>query len=384
MFRSTRIFSECNRPPSTLHTLRLNRQGDRKYSLRLLIFGLTCLITCPTFAQEQASLLPGERNTIAVFRAANMGVVHINAAVTVSGPFEKHIQEDSTGTGFVLDKEGRILTAFHVVKDKDEIVVVLSDQSKHTARLVGTAPQLDIALLQIDVPEVNLVPLTLGRSSSLQVGQSVLAIGNPLGLHNSLSVGVISALQRTLNGSAVELSDAFIQTDAAINPGNSGGPLLNSSGQVIGINDANVPEAQGLGFAIPIDLAIAVVPDLIEMGHPYRPMLGVSGNGITPEFAMLFGLPVQQGFLVEEVLPDSPAAAAGLRAGQRIVVVGEKTHTIGGDIIVGINDEHVTSAADVAKAFLNSRPGQELRVTVYRLGKTITMTIPLQKMKMQF
>lgn len=329
-------------------------------------------------------LLSDETNTIQVFRQTSPGVVHINARLTVSSPFESHSVEESTGTGFLIDKEGRILTAFHVVKDKDEIAVTLTAGKHFAARLVGTAPQLDIALLQIDAPSEELFPLTLGSSETLQVGQKVLAIGNALGLHNTLSVGVISAVRRTMEESPLELADAVIQTDAAINPGNSGGPLLNSSGEVIGMNDAIIRGAQNLGFAIPIDLASAVVPDLIEMGHAYRPVLGFSGSEITPGVARLFGLPVEHGFLVEEVLPGSPAAIAGLRAGKRVVIVGQKPYTIGGDIIVAVNGNPVNSSSEIAKALLHARPGELLRLQLFRQGKTFEVAMPLTAMDMHF
>ena len=330
------------------------------------------------------NLLADESNTIQVFKDASRGVVHINARLTVSSPFETHSADESTGTGFLIDKQGRIVTAFHVIKDRDEVSVVLPTRKRYDARLVGTAPQLDIALLQIDAPEEELYPLTLGISETLQPGQKVLAIGNALGLHNTLSVGVISAVQRTMDDSALELADAIIQTDAAINPGNSGGPLLNSSGEVIGINDAIIRGAQNIGFAIPIDLARAVIPDLIEMGHAYRPVLGFSGSELSPGVAKLFGIPVERGFLIEEVLPNSPASVAGLRSGKRIVVVGQKPYTIGGDIIVAINGDPVNSSADIAKALLHSRPGERLTLRIYRQGKTLDLRLPLLAMDMQF
>lgn len=337
-----------------------------------------------TLSKPSKPLLSDETNTIQVFKQASPGVVHINARLTVSSPFESRSVEESTGTGFLIDKQGRIITAFHVVKDKDEIAITLTNRKRFDARLVGTAPQLDIALLQIDAPPEDLFPLSLGSSESLQVGQKVLAIGNALGLHNTLSVGVISAVRRTMDESALELADAVIQTDAAINPGNSGGPLLDSSGEVIGINDAIIRGAQNLGFAIPIDLARSVVPDLIEMGHAYRPMLGFSGSEITPGVAKLFGLPIEHGFLVEEVLPSSPAAIAGLRSGKRVVIVGQKPYTIGGDIIVAINGNAVNSSSDIAKALLHARPGEFLKLRLYRQGKTLEVTMPLLAMDMQF
>jgi S1-C subfamily serine protease len=187
-----------------------------------------------------------------------------------------------------------------------------------------------------------------------------------------------------MDDSALELADAIIQTDAAINPGNSGGPLLNTSGEVIGVNDAVIRGAQNVGFAVPIDLARAVIPDLIEMGHPYRPLLGFSGSELTPGIAKLFGIPLERGFLVEEVLPNSPASIAGLRTGKRVVVVGQKPYTIGGDIIVAINGYAVNSSADIAKALLRARPGELLKLRLYRQGKTVEATVPLTAMDMRF
>jgi S1-C subfamily serine protease len=328
-------------------------------------------------------LSPDEQNTIEVFRQASRGVVHITARTTVSSPFEKHTNDMSTGTGFVIDTEGRVLTAFHVIKDKDEITVVVGTR-QIMARLIGTAPRLDIALLQVDAPKDELFPLSLGKAQELEVGQKVMAIGNAIGLHNTLTVGVVSAVKRSLDGTPIELEDAFIQTDAAINPGNSGGPLLNSAGQVVGINDAALTNAQNMGFAIPIDLARSIIPDLIEMGHPYRPMLGFSGSEVTPNLAKLFGLPVERGFLVEEVLPQSPAQRAGLHAGNRFVMVSDKPYVLGGDIIVGINGESFTSPAQLAQILVRSRPGQQLQLKIYRQGQTIEVELPLEKMQMEF
>ena len=344
---------------------------------------LFVLMAVPLPAQE-SRLTPDERNTIEIFRRASQGVVHIRARATMTSLFDTHPMDSSTGTGFAIDTDGRILTAFHVIKDKTEITVVLSNGHEFTARLLGTAPQLDIALLQIEAPKTELFPLVLGDSGSLEIGQKVMAIGNAIGLHNSLTVGVISALKRSIGDTAVELEDAFIQTDAAINPGNSGGPLLNSTGEVVGINDAMIERAQNIGFAIPIDLARSVIPDLIEMGHPYRPTLGFSGSEITPSLAKLFGLPLERGFLIEEVLPDSPAAEAGLRAGGRIVVVSQKPYVLGGDIVVSVDGEPFSAASQMAKVLLRSRPGQELRLRVYRQGRTIEVSVPLRRMQMQF
>lgn len=344
------------------------------------------LVTAVTGQAQNAKLTADELNTVAIFRQASRGVVFITARTTVASPFEKHAPDAinaSTGTGFVIDREGRVLTAFHIIKDRNSITVALGIRQV-VARLIGTAPQLDIALLQIDVPKDEIFPVSLGTSRGLEVGQKVLAIGNAEGLSNSLTVGVISAVKRSLDDSAIELKDAFIQTDAAINPGNSGGPLLDSAGQVVGINDAILTNAQNMGFAIPIDLARGVVPDLIEMGHPYRPMLGFTGSEVTASMAALFGLPVERGFLVEEVLPGSPAQAAGLRAGSRMVAISDKPYVLGGDIIVAVDGAPFTSAAQLAQVLLRSRPGQELRLKLYREGQTVEIELPLEKMQMQF
>ncbi len=325
-----------------------------------------------------------EQNTIDVFRSASGGVVHINAQATAASAFEEHTLESSTGTGFEIDDTGRILTAFHVIKDKDEITVVLNDRHRFVARLLGTAPRLDLAVLQIDASREDLAPLTLGHSESLLVGQKAIAIGNALGLHNTLTVGVVSGLGRSTDNTATDLENLLIQTDAAINPGDSGGPLLNSAGEVIGINDAIFKGAQNIGFAIPIEIVKSALPDLIEMGHPYKPSLGFGGSEITASLAKLFGLPVSSGFLVEDVLPDSPAAVAGLLAGERLVVVGERSFVLGGDIILAMDGEPITSSSQLTKVLLRSHPGQNLQLQVYRQGKTIDLSVPLQPMQMHF
>jgi S1-C subfamily serine protease len=218
----------------------------------------------------------------------------------------------------------------------------------------------------------------------LQIGQKVIAIGNPLGLHNTITVGVVSALRRSIGETPIELQDALIQTDAAINPGSSGGPLLNSAGEVMGINTAIIKEAQNVGFAIPINFARRVIPDLIEMGHPYRPELGFSASEITPSIARLFGLPLERGLLIEEVLPGSPAALAGLRAGGRVVMVTERPYVLGGDIITAVNGRELSSSSELAHVLLEARPSQTFRLSVYRNGQKLEIPIRLQKMEMQF
>lgn len=348
----------------------------------LTVFG-SSMMSVPPLVAQTPSFTEDEANTIKVFQEASRGVVHIE----VQGPVSLTVDSSAgamVGTGFVIDRDGHILTAQHVIAGAGMIRVALSTGRWLTAKIVGTSPQLDIALLQVDAPQSELFPLKLGDSSRLQVGQKVVAIGDPLGFDNSLSVGVVSALHRTLDGTAVELQDALIQTDAAINLGNSGGPLLDSTGHVAGICDAKISGTQGLNFAIPINFARRIIPDLITMGHPYLPQLGFSGTEVTPNLATLFGLRQDYGFLVEQILPGSPAAEAGLEAGKRIVMVGEKSYVLGGDLITAVNGKNVTAGSEIAHALLDSRPGQSVQFSVYREGKTRQISIRLSEMKMQF
>ena len=347
---------------------------------------LLAVSTLPAVAQsreERTRLTEDERNTIAIFRDASRGVVHVESRATTEARFEKGVIEAGTGSGFVIDATGHVLTNFHVVNGKNEVDVVLGNGRRVGARLIGTVPQLDVALLSIDAPRTELFPLPLGDSRSLQVGQKVMAIGNPFGLHNTLTVGVVSALDRSVPGVPVELRDALIQTDAAINPGNSGGPLLDSSGAVVGINTLG-GGAQSVGFAVPIHLASRVIADLVAMGHAYRPELGLEGTEITPAIARLFGLPVERGLLVEGVVPRSPAAQVGLRAGERIIVSGDKVYALGGDIVTAINGAPVTSAATIARVLLEAHPGDVLRLTVDRDGQSLEISITLEEMRMRF
>ncbi len=364
------------------------RMGDAAGACRLAL-SLTLLMTIPGLAvaaqarQERTRLTEDERNTIAVFRDASRGVVHVESRATTEARFEKGVIEAGTGSGFVIDADGHVLTNFHVVSGKNEVDVVLGSGRRVSARLIGTVPQLDVALLHVDAPRAELFPLPLGDSRALQVGQKVMAIGNPFGLHNSLTVGVVSALDRSVPGVPVELREALIQTDAAINPGNSGGPLLDSGGAVVGINTLG-GVAQDVGFAVPIHLARRVVEDLVAMGHAYRPELGLEATEVTPAIARLFGLPVERGLLVEGVVPRSPAAKAGLRGGERIIVSGDKVYALGGDIVTAINGAPVTSAATIARVLLEAHPGEVLRLTVERDSQSLEISITLEEMNMRF
>jgi S1-C subfamily serine protease len=349
--------------------------------MRRITQTLFLIIVATGAISGQSKRTADEENTIKIFKQARAAVVHINVSVHESRSHDQRVSSEALGSGFLIDRQGRILTNYHVIEQSNHVEVYLPGGRQTLAKLVGTAPSLDLALLQVDLNDTDDVePLLLGDSDGLEVGQKAISVGHPLALHNSLTVGVVSALNRTVPGISGELQGSLIQTDAAINPGNSGGPLLDSTGYVIGIATARAPESQNLGFAIPINVAKRVLNDLIEMGHPYRPALGIDGIAITPELAVLFGLPAQRGFLIQDVFPGSPAHIAGLRAGNRAVVLGENLYVIGGDVVTSINGKDVSSLIDIMKILLESRPGQYLRLTILREGRTMELALPLEPM----
>jgi S1-C subfamily serine protease len=328
---------------------------------------VTASFSVPTIA----ALSEDELNTISVFRDTSRGVVHVTTTSKLGSGAEKG--RASVGTGFVLDHVGHLITAHHVVKDCKEIIVTLPTGQDFVASIVGSSDEFDVALLRIAAPRELLFPLKLGDSTQVQVGQKVMAIGNGYGLHNSLSVGVVSALGRTLRGRPMEVESSFIQTDAAINPGNSGGPLLNSDGEVIGINDAMNPNAQSIGFAIPIHLMRSVLPDLVRMGHIFRPALGFSGTMLRTAG----GVPV--GFAVQDVLEGSPAARGGLQAAGR-TATGTGVSEEPGDIIVKVNRQRVTNPGDISRAVVASAAGEEIEFEVLRGSRSLVIRLVLPEM----
>ena len=328
-----------------------------------------------------ASISAEEANTVAVFARASQGVVHVWALPRDTSN-EGSGEEGKSGTGFLIDRAAHVVTAFHVVSGASELTVMLPDGKRYAARLVGVAREIDVALLRIEAAPAELEPLVLGDSRGLQVGQKVMAIGNAMGLHNTLSVGVVSALGRSVQGAPLELEASFIQTDAAINPGNSGGPLLNSDGQVVGINDAVLTKAQSIGFAVPVESLRHVLPDLISMGHPYRPALGFSGTALTPELATELGLKRTRGFLVDDVLPGSAAAVSGLRGRTTSSISGPAGGRSVVDVIVGVNGQDVAGAADIARFLHRAHAGQVMSLRVYRNGQLLDLWMTLPRMRM--
>jgi S1-C subfamily serine protease len=339
---------------------------EEAMSKRCLIQAMLFAIVAAGVVRAQIRRTPEEENTIALFKQARSAVVHLNLTRSQSAEAPGG-SSDTVATGFVIDRDGNILTNYHVVEHTNHIDVYLPNGRRAVARLLGTAPLLDLAVLQVDlIEEDGIVPLLFGNSDSLEVGQKVILVGNAMALHNSLTVGVLSAMNRTLAGAAPDLSGSLLQTDAAINPGNSGGPVLDSSGHVIGVALGRSLEGQNLGFAIPINIAKEVVKDLIELGHPYEPSLGLDVIEITPRVAELFGLPARQGILVQDVFEDSPAYAAGLCAGERTVALDDEVYVLGGDVITAINGKRISSFRDLRREFLKSRSQRQFVLTVVR------------------
>lgn len=322
-----------------------------------------------------------EEQIIDVYARVSPAVVFITSRVLVRDFFMGIMPQEGTGSGFVVDKEGHVITNNHVVEGADRIVVTLDDETSIEAALVGTDPSNDVAVLKIDVPAGKLHPITLGTSSNLRVGQTAIAIGNPFRLERTLTTGVISSLGRPLDSGGERPIYDVIQTDAAINPGNSGGPLLNTAGEVIGVNTAIVSPSGGsigLGFAVPIDTVKRVANSILERGYYPHPWLGITGVGITPDLAELLDLSVERGVLVIDVTRGEAAAEAGLRGGQRNVRVGEYIVAVGGDIVTAIDGSPLRDMGDLVQ-YLETRTevGQRIELTVVRDGEERIFTVTL-------
>jgi S1-C subfamily serine protease len=318
-----------------------------------------------------------------IYERDGQGVAFISAQVVQSGEsvfgLPQQQQSTATGSGFLIDNDGHILTNAHVVEGAKSVTVQLGDGDPQEAEIVGSDPSTDIAVLKVDNTEgVN--PLPLGDSSKVQVGDPVVAIGNPFGLDRTVTTGIVSALQRQIQApNGFSISDV-IQTDAAINPGNSGGPLIDGAGQVIGINSQIESQSGGnvgIGFAVPIKTAIDVVSQLEDGGEVHRAYLGITGGDITPDVAQALNLPVDQGVLVEQVLNGGPADDAGIKGATGQATVGGQTVPIGGDIITKVDGKEVTGMDEVISAVNAHKPGDELTLTVSRDGKEQDITVKL-------
>ena len=330
-----------------------------------------------TEAAGGESLDTEEQNNIGVYRKNIAAVVNITSKVQAFDFFYGLYSQEGQGSGFVIDKEGHILTNYHVIADAREIWVTLHDRKKYKASIVGTDKSHDLAVLQIKAS--NLQPMTLGDSTNLQVGQKVYAIGNPFGLAGTLTRGIVSSIRQVQEPDGLVIEEA-IQTDAAINPGNSGGPLLNYHGEVIGINTmiaSSVGQSAGIGFAIPIDTAKAVVNDLVTLGRVRRPALGVRTIPIDPELADELGLAADYGLLIVQAVPGGSADRAGLRGGTERAYLGNTPIMIGGDLIVAIDGERLESQQTLAQIMNKHRAGDTVKVTIFRGKKQLDVNVVL-------
>jgi len=325
-------------------------------------------------------LVGDEVINVRIYSQAAPAVANIVTRTLEYDVFMEPVPVEGAGSGFVIDPRGYILTNFHVVQGAQTISVTLGDRSHYEAKFIGADERNDIALVKIDPKDKKLPALTMGDSDSLQVGQRVLAIGNPFGFQSTLTTGVVSALGRTVQTGQTTVIDGAIQTDAAINQGNSGGPLLNTRGEVIGINSAIYTPSgttAGIGFAIPISTARQIAEDLITEGRVRRASMGVSARVLTPAMAEALRLPVNEGLLIERVSPGGPAERAGLKGGERQAILGMSRIVLGGDVVTAIDGRPINGQMDLNLALNRKRPGDTVKVEYYRGGQKMQAEVKL-------
>src|SRR5437660_4196380 len=324
-----------------------------------------------------------EQNNISVYHKNIPSVVNVTSRSMTFDFFYGLVPQEGQGSGFIIDKEGHILTNYHVIADARQVKVTLHNGSSYPATVVGTDRAHDLAVIQIKAP--SLPSMVLGDSRNLQVGQKVYAIGNPFGLSGTMTRGIVISHRQVQEPDGMKIDDA-IQTDAAINPGNSGGPLLNWHGEVIGINTmiaSSVGQSAGIGFAIPINTAKAVLNDLVTLGRVRRPALGVRTIPIDPELANEMGLAADYGLLIVQVIPGRAADRAGLRGGNERAMLGNIPITIGGDLITAIDGQRVEDQQTLSQIMNNHRAGDTVRVTVYRGKKKMDVDVTLGEAREQ-
>jgi S1-C subfamily serine protease len=333
-------------------------------------------------AEQLRELTPEERAVYEVYRGVNRAVVNVTSVSVKYNWFLQAVPQEGTGSGSILDAQGNVLTNYHVVKGAERLTVTLYEGSSFEARVIGTDPESDLAVVRFDPAGRQLDTIPLGASKSLVVGQKVIAVGNPFGLERTLTTGVVSGLRRPLQTPEGFIMRELIQTDAAINPGNSGGPLLNLKGEMIGINTMILAPAGGnigIGFAIPVDTARRVIPDLLAYGVVKRGWIEIEPVPIFTALAARGGLPVTQGILVSRVVRGGNAEKAGLRGGSEdnYLVAGGRTVFLGGDIILSIDRLPVWTLMDLLGVLESTRPGQTVQVEVLRGGQKLSIPLAL-------
>jgi S1-C subfamily serine protease len=341
-----------------------------------------------TFNLTEASAAPAfdgeEQQNIAVYKKALASVVNITSTQVAFDFFYGSVPQQGMGSGFILDKQGLILTNNHVIDNAQRVEVTLSDKHKYKASVLTVDKNHDLALLKIDAP--NLVPATLSDSRNLAVGQRVYAIGNPFGLSGTMTRGIISAIRSIRGPQGNPIEDA-IQTDASVNPGNSGGPLLNSRGEVIGITTMiasnGADQSSGIGFAIPINTAKAVLDDFAKYGYVRRPSLDIVTLPIGPDIAEQIGLPTDYGILIDRVVPGGAADKAGLKGGTQRAYQGNTPVMLGGDLIVGMDGQEIASPQDLSAVMNSHRAGDVVTITVFRGRRKMDIQVKLGDAKNQ-
>ena len=342
--------------------------------------GISTAVPPPGLSEE-------ERNNIEIYQRYSPGVVNITTTTIGYDFFLRPVpMESGTGSGAVIDDQGHIVTNFHVVRGAETLEVTLPDKSKHEARVVGADPNNDIAVIQINVPRGRLTSVPLGTSKGLQVGQKVLAIGNPYGLERTLTTGVISSLGRSIQAENGRIIEDIIQTDAAINPGNSGGPLLNSQGQMIGINTAIYSPSNsgsvGIGFAIPADTVRRITGDLLTTGYVRHAWLGIGSTVNLADFpglANALRLNMERGLMIVDTYQNSPASRAGLRGATDEVRIGRRRLPVGGDVLLEFQGKAINSLQELASEVDRYKAGDRVTVTVLRGNRKIDVPVTLEE-----
>ena len=342
----------------------------------------------PAAVPAPANLSEEEKNNIDIYQRYRNGVVNITTVTLSYDFFFRPVPTESgTGSGAVIDDQGHIVTNFHVVRGARRMEVTLPDKSKVEATLIGADPNKDLAVIQVKVPRGRLTPIPLGTSKDLLVGQKVLAIGNPYGLERTLTTGIISSLGRSIQATNGLVIDDIIQTDAAINPGNSGGPLLNSQGQIIGINTAILSPGEnsgsiGIGFAIPADTVRRITAELVTTGYVRYPWLGIKSIWSLvdhPEIGEMLQLNTQGGLMVVGVYPNSPADKAGIHESTQQIGRGFRRLPVGGDVILEIQGKPVNTVEELQSEIARYNPGDKINLTVLRNNRKMTIPVTLEE-----
>ena len=332
--------------------------------------------------QFSGSISSDEANNIQIYEKLNDAVVNITSVTFEYNWFLEPIPKEGTGSGSIIDQKGYVLTNYHVIKDANELSVTLADGTNHRGDIIGVDPENDLAVIKFDPEGQRLTTIPFGSSLDLRVGQKVLAIGNPFALDRTLTTGIVSGLGRPVRTNSGLVIKEMIQTDASINPGNSGGPLLNSRGEMIGINTMIFSPSGGsvgIGFAVPVETAKRVVPDLLRYGEVQRGWIDIVPVQLFPALVRYAGLSVSEGVLVSEVESGSNAEKAGLKGGEQAVRYGRSIIRLGGDIIVGADGLPVATLMDLLSALEDNKPGETVEVKVLRGRREQTLFVKLSK-----